>query len=60
MDKEKKRIGDAMILLYEEYKKAKNMKHVQKPISYALYQTWQFYDRIEKKKKDPEIETWIK
>lgn len=52
-------IGDAMVMLYEEYKAAKNMHHVRKPVSYALYQTWKYFDRIEKAKKVT-TETYIK
>lgn len=41
-------IGDAIIQLYEQYKIAKALDFVKKPISYALYQTWKLYDKIEK------------
>ena len=51
-------IGDAMVMLYEEYKAA-NSKHIRKPVSYALYQTWKHFDRIEKAKKVT-TETYIK
>lgn len=41
-------IGDAIVLLYEEYKRAKDIQWVNKPISYALYHTWKFFDEKEK------------
>lgn len=41
-------IGDAIVYLYEEYKKAKEHEWVNKPVSFALYQTWKTFDHIEK------------
>lgn len=51
-DKRKCDIGDAMVLLYEEYKRAKEIEWVNKPISYALYHTWKHFDCIEKSRND--------
>ena len=41
-------IGKAVINLIEEYGIAKDSGYVQKPISYALYQTWRKWDKKEK------------
>lgn len=35
----------------ENYNKAKNLKWVQKPVSYALYHTWKWADTYEKPRK---------
>ena len=35
----------------ENYEKAKNKKLINKPISYALYQTWRWVDTYEKPRK---------
>jgi hypothetical protein len=41
-------IGKAVKDLIEEYGIAKENKYVQKPISYALYNTWKSWDKREK------------
>ena len=41
-------IGKAVMNLIEEYGIARENGHVQKPISYALYQTWKRWDKSEK------------
>lgn len=44
-------IGDAIVMLCDEYNKAKEQSFILKPVSYALYQTWKFYDEKEKPRK---------
>lgn len=44
-------IGRAVMFLIEAYGIYKDSKYVQKPISYALYQTWQEWDKKEKPRK---------
>lgn len=41
----------AIELFKEKYEKAKKLDYVQKPISYALYQTWKIIDKKERKKQ---------
>jgi hypothetical protein len=41
-------IGKAVMNLIEEYGITKDSGYVQKPISYALYQTWRKWDKVEK------------
>lgn len=41
-------IGGAVMDLIEAYGVAQNSRYVQKPISYALYQTWRKWDKKEK------------
>lgn len=40
-------IGDVVILLNNLYKKAKSLEYVKKPMSWALYHTWQEIDKKE-------------
>jgi len=49
-------IGDVLILVYEEYQKARNLDFVMKPISYALYQTWKMIDKQEKNRLKEQTE----
>ena len=44
-------VENAIRLFLELYDDAKKNKIVQKPISYALYHTWQYFDTIEKARK---------
>ena len=44
-------IERAVNTVIQNYKKAKDLKFVRKPISYALYQTWKHYDAIEKERQ---------
>lgn len=44
-------IGRAIMTLLEEYSAAKDNDYVNKPISYALYQTWEIWDAKEKPKE---------
>ena len=43
-----KDIGKAVYYLLTKYEQAKNSDYVIKPISWALYQTWQKWDKEEK------------
>lgn len=45
----------AIGILKEKYKEARASKYVSKPISWALYQTWQKVDRIEKRRPLPHV-----
>lgn len=47
-------LGKAVMNLIEEYGIAKDSGYVQKPISYALYQTWRKWDKEEKPKAESE------
>ena len=44
-------IGRAIDYLIGEYFDAMCEEHIQKPVSYALYQTWQWADGKEKPRK---------
>lgn len=44
-------IQRAIRLLREQYKKALEMPHIEKPLAWALYQVWQEANRKEKKRK---------
>ena len=39
-------------MLSEEYEKAKEISYVNKPLAYALYQTWKRYDSREVKRDE--------
>lgn len=41
-------IEEAVEILMRTYKAAKKDKHILKPVSYALYQTWKAIDQLEK------------
>lgn len=41
----------AVKLLEEKYEQAKNMEYVQKPLAWALYQTWKEVDSMKYEKK---------
>ena len=45
-------IGDVVILLNDLYKKAKSLEYVKKPMSWALYHTWQEIDKKERKRAE--------
>ena len=45
-------VGQAMMDFFTEYELARDNNHIQKPISYALYHTWEKWDKMEKAKKD--------
>lgn len=45
-------MGKALKTLYEEYEKALALKHVNKPISWALYHTWEEIDKIEEDRNE--------
>ena len=44
--------SEASRILRMEYKKALELKHVKKPISYALHQTWKKFDKKEKERNE--------
>lgn len=52
----KKRVSieRAVNMVIREYNKAKDSKFVQKPISYALHETWKHFDAIEEKRSNNE------
>lgn len=39
---------DAVLILREQYEKAKQLLYVRKPLAFALYQTWKIVDKKEK------------
>lgn len=41
------KLENAINKLKEEYDKALEMKFIIKPLAYALYQTWKYYNRNE-------------
>jgi len=43
---------NAMKTLLKYYEKALKNEYVQKKVLWALYQTWKFYDAIEKEQKN--------
>ena len=45
-------IESAIRMLCELYGKALTDKKINKPISYALYHTWEYFDAREDKKKE--------
>lgn len=45
-------LGKAIMYLISEYDKAKETDYINKPISYALYQTWKAWDSKEKERKE--------
>lgn len=52
----KKRVSieRAVNTVLRKYNKAKDLEYVQKPISYALYETWKHFDVIEEKRSNNE------
>lgn len=45
----------AIAILKEKYKEARDSKYVSKPISWALYQTWRKVDTIENRRPVPRV-----
>ena len=45
----------AVAILKEKFKEARDSKYVAKPISWALYQTWRKVDIIEKRRPVPRV-----
>lgn len=35
----------AIKILKQKYERAKHLEYVKKPIAYALYQTWKYFDK---------------
>lgn len=48
MTRSEQRYQKAIKMLAEEYRKAQASVWVEKPISYALYQVWRYFDTHEK------------
>ena len=46
-----RKMTNAITHFKKEYEKALSLGFVQKPISYALYQTWKYYDVYETPRK---------
>ena len=44
----KQKYQKAIKMLADEYRKAQTMAFVQKPMAYALYQVWKYFDEHEK------------
>lgn len=47
---EQKHVERAMRKLSKNYEKALNSPYVQKPLAWALFQTWKEYDEMEDKR----------
>lgn len=54
MQKTKVILEDAIKLLKENYNEAMKYDYIQKPLSWALYHTWDEISHIEKKKAPKE------
>ena len=48
MTRNEQRYQKAIKMLAEEYRKAQAAAYVHKPMSYALYQVWKYFDAYEK------------
>lgn len=48
MTRSEQKYQKAIKMLAEEYRKAQASVWVEKPISYALYQVWRYFDTHEK------------
>lgn len=48
-------IGQAIVDLINNYEIAKESGYVRKPISYALYHTWQMWDKKEKDRTNESV-----
>jgi len=44
-------IRDAIKMLKDNFKRADKNVYIQKPISYALYKTWRYFNEIEEPRK---------
>lgn len=55
--KAEKQLYDAMGRVAIEYQCAVEKEHIKKPLSYALYQVWKYYDERETKRKCELTET---
>lgn len=44
-------IGKAIKMVIDEYMRVKDYKNIEKPISWALYQTWKIVDSKEKRRR---------
>ncbi len=50
MTRSEQKYQKAIKMIREEYTKAQAACYVQKPMAYALYQVWKYYDSHEKSK----------
>lgn len=48
MTRAERRYQKAIKMLAEEYRKAQSHEWVAKPLAYALYQVWKYFDAYEK------------
>lgn len=48
MTRSEQKYQKAIQMLTEEYRKAQANVYVTKPLSYALYQVWKYFDKNEK------------
>lgn len=48
MTRREQKYQKAIKMLAEEYRKAQTMTFVNKPMAYALYQVWKWFDENEK------------
>ena len=48
MTRSEQKYQKAIQMLTEEYRKAQANVYVGKPLSYALYQVWRYFDKYEK------------
>ena len=44
-------IGKAIKMVIDEYMRVKDYENIEKPISWALYQTWKIVDSKEKRRR---------
>ena len=44
-------LAKAINMLQDNYERAQRLSYVRKPISYALYETWKYFDSKEKERK---------
>lgn len=52
MTKDELKLEYAIKRLKKEYEKALKLKFIHKPLAYAIYQTWKYYDVYEKGRKN--------
>ncbi len=50
-------IGKAIKMVIDEYMRVKDYENIEKPISWALYQTWKIVDSKEKRRRANEHNT---
>lgn len=57
MTRSKQKYQKAIKMLAEEYRKAQMLAFVHKPMAYALYQVWKYFDEHEKPRMAERSET---